>query len=98
MPGPEAVLGAPAFTALVVIDFTVANLRVTIVLDEVCADGGCVKRWVLRLYDWVELRSAVMVACAEVLIVLLARPHRCAPPAGREPKRRTTRPVVGVPA
>jgi Ser/Thr protein kinase RdoA (MazF antagonist) len=44
------------------------------------AEGG----W-LRLYDWVELRSADLAAAAEALGVLLARLHRCAPPADREP-------------
>ena len=39
----------------------------------------------LRLYDWVELRSADLAAAAEALGVLLARLHRCAPPADREP-------------
>lgn len=39
----------------------------------------------LRLYDWVELRSADLAANAEALGVLLARLHRCAPPADREP-------------
>ena len=43
-------------------------------------DGG----W-LRLYDWVDLRSADLAAAAEALGVLLARLHRCAPDADREP-------------
>ncbi len=43
-------------------------------------DGG----W-LRLYDWVDLRAADLVAGAEALGVLLAGLHRCAPPADREP-------------
>lgn len=38
----------------------------------------------LRLYDWVELRSADLAATAEALGVLLASLHRCAPPADRE--------------
>ena len=43
-------------------------------------DGG----W-LRLYDWVELRSADLAAAAEALGVLLACLHRCALPADLEP-------------
>jgi Ser/Thr protein kinase RdoA (MazF antagonist) len=43
-------------------------------------DGG----W-LRLYDWVDLRAADLVAAAEALGVLLARLHLCAPAADREP-------------
>lgn len=39
----------------------------------------------LRLYDWIELGSADLPAAAEALGVLLARLHRCAPPANREP-------------
>lgn len=39
--------------------------------------------WV-RLYDWVDLRSADVAATAETLGVLLARLHRCAPRADRE--------------
>ncbi|MDQ2851342.1 MAG: phosphotransferase [Actinomycetota bacterium] len=38
----------------------------------------------LRLYDWVELRSADLAATAEALGVLLARLHRCAQPVDRE--------------
>lgn len=43
-------------------------------------DGG----W-LRLFDWVDLRSVDLAAVAEALGVLLARLHRCAPVADREP-------------
>ena len=43
-------------------------------------DGG----W-LRLYDWVDVRPADFAAGAEVLGVLLARLHQCAPLADREP-------------
>jgi Ser/Thr protein kinase RdoA (MazF antagonist) len=43
-------------------------------------DGG----W-LRLYDWVDLQPADLVACPEALGVLLARLHRAAPAADREP-------------
>ncbi len=39
----------------------------------------------LRLYDWVELDRADLATSAEALGVLLARLHRCAPPADREP-------------
>ncbi|MDO5739861.1 MAG: phosphotransferase [Ornithinimicrobium sp.] len=39
----------------------------------------------LRLYDWLELGSADLAASAEALGILLARLHRCAPPADREP-------------
>lgn len=38
----------------------------------------------LRLYDWVELRSADLAATAEALGILLARLHRCAPPVDRD--------------
>ena len=38
----------------------------------------------LRLYDWVEVGSVDLAVAAEALGVLLARLHRCAPPAGRE--------------
>ncbi len=44
------------------------------------AEGG----W-LRLYDWVDLRSVDLVAATDVLGVVLARLHRCAPAADREP-------------
>ena len=43
-------------------------------------DGG----W-LRLYDWVDLRPADLTANAEALGVLLARLHKGAPAADREP-------------
>jgi Ser/Thr protein kinase RdoA (MazF antagonist) len=43
-------------------------------------DGG----W-LRLYDWVDLRPADLTAAADALGVLLARLHRGAPAADREP-------------
>lgn len=43
------------------------------------ANGG----W-LRLYDWIELRSADLAANAEALGVVLARLHQCAPPVDRE--------------
>lgn len=39
----------------------------------------------LRLYDWVDLRPADLAAAANELGVLLARLHRCAPAADREP-------------
>ena len=39
----------------------------------------------LRLYDWLELSSADLAASAEALGILLARLHRCAPTADREP-------------
>lgn len=38
----------------------------------------------LRLFDWVELRSADLAANAEALGVLLARLHQCAPPVDPE--------------
>ena len=42
-------------------------------------DGG----W-LRLFDWVDLEPADLTGGPEVLGVLLARLHRCAPPVERE--------------
>ncbi len=39
----------------------------------------------LRLYDWVDLRPADLAAEADALGVLLARLHRAAPAADREP-------------
>lgn len=55
-------------------------------------DGG----W-LRLYDWVDMRPADLTAAAEALGVLLARLHRGAPAANREPGGAPPNPWYEVP-
>jgi Ser/Thr protein kinase RdoA (MazF antagonist) len=55
-------------------------------------DGG----W-LRLYDWVDLQPADLAAAAEALGVLLARLHRAAPAADREPGGAPPNPWYEVP-
>lgn len=56
------------------------------------ANGG----W-LRLYDWVDLHTADLAPAAAALGLLLARLHRCAPPADREPNGETPDPWYEAP-